>query len=294
MKSQTSLPRFAVALAASSAPARPVGKAERSRALPPKATPGGAAANLEYCDEPMGTIAVVEQEGDCTATCGPFNPPLHHPGCPRSSSSRNCFVVVERARDAEHDGERADGQRRTARGQQRGQAAMMVAADHQASINPSSAGSVGDVPVRSAARPRAVGVVVGGPSSRRRDHADRDRQPFRACRSSPRATPPRPTSARHRWAAAAAASVHWAVYSPEGKALAAAFANAYNNLGAGDARLQTQQQVEAGWARRKSLVGDWNPATMNRRRCRRRFRRWQTQRMPILQIEGKVEYACPR
>ena len=100
MKSAFTAAALALIVAATSAPAQaqfskkkndPQGSAAGANAQ-------GAGANLEYCDEPMGTIAVVEeQEGDWYRyLTSDLRLPSTIPLIRMMIQQSNCFVIVER------------------------------------------------------------------------------------------------------------------------------------------------------------------------------------------------------
>ena len=102
MKSASIAAALAVALAASSAPAQAQWSKKQNdpQGAAAGASAKGAAANLEYCDQPMGTIAVVEeQEGDWYRYLRTdLNLPSTIPVIRMIIQQSNCFVVVERGR----------------------------------------------------------------------------------------------------------------------------------------------------------------------------------------------------
>lgn len=102
MKTAFTATTLAVVLAAACAPAQ--AQFSKKQNDPQGAAAGasakGAAANLEYCDEPMGTIAVVEeQEGDWYRyLTSDLRLPSTIPVIRMLIQQSNCFVVVERGR----------------------------------------------------------------------------------------------------------------------------------------------------------------------------------------------------
>ncbi|MBN8263902.1 MAG: peptidoglycan-binding protein [Xanthomonadales bacterium] len=268
MKSASIAAALAVALAASSAPAQ--AQWSKKQNDPQGAAAGanakGAAANLEYCDEPMGTIAVVEeQEGDWYRYLRTdLNLPSTIPVIRMIIQQSNCFVVVERGRAMQNMmQERAlmdSGELREGSSFGKGQ---MVAADY--TINPSinfsqsNAGGIGGVLGAFGGRLGAVGAVVGGLKFKKAETMltmidNRSGVQIGVAQGNA-------TKTDFGLGIGGAGSGGFGAlggYSntPEGKALAAAFANAYNNL-VRAMRDYKPQQVEGGLGKGGKLkVGD--------------------------------------
>ena len=268
MKSASIAAALAVALAASSAPAH--AQWSKKQNDPQGAAAGanakGAAANLEYCDQPMGTIAVVEeQEGDWYRYLRTdLNLPSTIPVIRMIIQQSNCFVVVERGRAMQNMmQERAlmdSGELREGSSFGKGQ---MVAADY--TINPSinfsqsNAGGIGGVLGAFGGRLGAVGAVVGGLKFKKAETMltmidNRSGVQIGVAQGNA-------TKTDFGLGIGGAGSGGFGAlggYSstPEGKALAAAFANAYNNL-VRAMRDYKPQQVEGGLGKGGKLkVGD--------------------------------------
>ncbi|HEY1070245.1 CsgG/HfaB family protein [Thermomonas sp.] len=171
MKTAFTATTLAVVLAAACAPAQ--AQFSKKQNDPQGAAAGasakGAAANLEYCDEPMGTIAVVEeQEGDWYRyLTSDLRLPSTIPVIRMLIQQSNCFVVVERGRAMQNMmQERAlqdSGELRGGSGFGKGQ---MVAADY--TVNPSinfsqsNAGGIGGALGHFGGVLGAVGALAGG------------------------------------------------------------------------------------------------------------------------------------
>ena len=242
MKSASIAAALAVALAASSAPAQ--AQWSKKQNDPQGAAAGanakGAAANLEYCDEPMGTIAVVEeQEGDWYRYLRTdLNLPSTIPVIRMIIQQSNCFVVVERGRAMQNMmQERAlmdSGELREGSSFGKGQ---MVAADY--TINPSinfsqsNAGGIGGVLGAFGGRLGAVGAVVGGLKFKKAETMLTmidNRSGVQIGVAQGNATKTDFGLGIGGGSAGGFGSLGGYTNTPEGKALAAAFANAYNNL----------------------------------------------------------------
>lgn len=171
MKTAFTATTLALVLAAACAPAQ--AQFSKKQNDPQGAAAGasakGAAANLEYCDEPMGTIAVVEeQEGDWYRyLTSDLRLPSTIPVIRMLIQQSNCFVVVERGRAMQNMmQERAlqdSGELRGGSGFGKGQ---MVAADY--TVNPSinfsqsNAGGIGGALGHFGGVLGAVGALAGG------------------------------------------------------------------------------------------------------------------------------------
>ena len=147
--------------------------AQRSKPTVPSGSAAGASsqgsAGLEHCDEPMGTVGVVEeQDGDWYRyLTSDLRLPSTIPVIRMLIQQSNCFVVVERGRAMKNMmQERAladSGEMREGSNFGKGQ---MVAADY--TLNPSinfsqsDAGGVGGILGAFGGRIGAVGAVVGG------------------------------------------------------------------------------------------------------------------------------------
>ena len=171
MKTAFTAAALALIVAATSAPAQAQFSKKKND---PQGSAGGAnaqgaGANLEYCDEPMGTIAVVEeQEGDWYRyLTTDMRLPSTVPVIRMLIQQSNCFVVVERGRAMQNMmQERAlqdSGEMRAGSNFGKGQ---MVAADY--TVNPSinfsqkNAGGIGGALGHFGGALGAVGALAGG------------------------------------------------------------------------------------------------------------------------------------
>ena len=200
----------------------------------------GAAMNLESCDEPMGTIAVVEeQEGDWYRYLrSDLNLPSTIPVIRMLIQQSNCFVVVERGRAMQNMmQERAlmdSGELREGSSFGKGQ---MVAADY--TMNPSinfsqsNAGGIGGVLGAFGGRLGAVGAVVGGLKFKKAETMLTmidNRSGVQIGVAQGNATKTSFSLGGIGGGGSGFGGLGGYSNTPEGKALAAAFANAYNNL----------------------------------------------------------------
>ena len=200
----------------------------------------GAAMNLESCDEPMGTIAVVEeQEGDWYRYLrSDLNLPSTIPVIRMLIQQSNCFVVVERGRAMQNMmQERAlmdSGELREGSSFGKGQ---MVAADY--TMNPSinfsqsNAGGIGGVLGAFGGRLGAVGAVVGGLKFKKAETMLTmidNRSGVQIGVAQGNATKTDFGLGIGGAGGGGFGALGGYSSTPEGKALAAAFANAYNNL----------------------------------------------------------------
>lgn len=196
----------------------------------------GAALNLEHCDEPMGTIAVVEeQDGDWYRyLTSDLRLPSTIPVIRMLIQQSNCFVVVERGRAMQNMmQERAlqdSGEMRQGSNFGKGQ---MVAADY--TMNPSinfsqsNAGGIGGVLGAFGGKLGVVGAVVGGLKFKKAETMltmidNRSGVQIGVAQGNATKTDFGLGIGGGGGALGGYSS------TPEGKALAAAFANAYNNL----------------------------------------------------------------
>jgi curli biogenesis system outer membrane secretion channel CsgG len=216
----------------------------------------GAALNLESCDEPMGTIAVVEeQEGDWYRYLrSDLNLPSTIPVIRMLIQQSNCFVVVERGRAMQNMmQERAladSGEMREGSNFGKGQ---MVAADY--SMNPSinfsqsDAGGIGGMLGAFGGRKLgAIGAVVGGLKFKKAETIltmidNRSGVQIAAAQGQARKTDFGGGIAG--WGGSGYGALGGYTNTPEGKVLAAAFADAYNNL-VRALRNYEAQEVEGG------------------------------------------------
>ena len=200
----------------------------------------GAGLNLEYCDEPMGTIAVVEeQEGDWYRyLSSDLRLPSTVPVIRMLIQQSNCFVVVERGRAMQNMmQERAlmdSGELREGSSFGKGQ---MVAADY--TMNPSinfsqsNAGGIGGVLGAFGGRLGAVGAVVGGLKFKKAETMLTmidNRSGVQIGVAQGNATKTDFGIGIGGGGSGGFGALGGYSNTPEGKALAAAFANAYNNL----------------------------------------------------------------
>ncbi|MFN3704189.1 CsgG/HfaB family protein [Thermomonas sp.] len=171
MKHAFTATTLAVILAAACAPAQ--AQFSKKQNDPQGAAAGanaqGTAANLEHCDEPMGTIAVVEeQEGDWYRyLTTDLRLPSTIPVIRMLIQQSNCFVVVERGRAMQNMmQERALQDSGELRGGSSFGKGQMVAADY--TVNPSinfsqsNAGGIGGALGHFGGVLGAVGALAGG------------------------------------------------------------------------------------------------------------------------------------
>ena len=200
----------------------------------------GAAMNLESCDEPMGTIAVVEeQEGDWYRYLSTdLRLPSTVPVIRMLIQQSNCFVVVERGRAMQNMmQERAlmdSGELREGSDFGKGK---MVAADY--TLNPSinfsqsDAGGIGGVLGVFGGRLGAVGALAGGLKFKKAETmltmVD-NRSGVQLGIAQGNATKTSFSLGGIGGGGSGFGGLGGYSNTPEGKALAAAFANAYNNL----------------------------------------------------------------
>ena len=227
----------------------------------------GAGLNLEYCDEPMGTIAVVEeQEGDWYRyLSSDLRLPSTVPVIRMLIQQSNCFVVVERGRAMQNMmQERAlmdSGELREGSGFGKGQ---MVAADY--TMNPSinfsqsNAGGVGGVLSAFGGRHGMVaGALVGGLKFKKAETMLTmidNRSGVQIGVAQGNATKTDFSLGIGGGGGGGFGALGGYSNTPEGKALAAAFANAYNNLVVAMRDYQPQQ-VQGGLGKGgKIKVGD--------------------------------------
>ena len=171
MKTAFTAAALALIVAATSAPAQAQFSKKKND---PQGSAGGAnaqgaGANLEYCDEPMGTIAVVEeQEGDWYRyLTTDMRLPSTVPVIRMLIQQSNCFVVVERGRAMQNMmQERAlqdSGEMRAGSNFGKGQ---MVAADYTVSpsinFSQKNAGGIGGALGHFGGALGAVGALAGG------------------------------------------------------------------------------------------------------------------------------------
>jgi curli biogenesis system outer membrane secretion channel CsgG len=200
----------------------------------------GAAANLEHCSEPMGTIAVVEeQEGDWYRyLTSDLRLPSTVPVIRMLIQQSNCFVVVERGRAMRNMmQERAlmdSGELREGSDFGKGQ---MVAADY--TLNPSinfsqsNAGGVGAVLGAFGGRLGAIGALAGGLKFKKAETMLTmidNRSGVQIGVAQGNATKTDFSLGAAGWGGSGFGALGGYTNTPEGKALAAAFADAYNNL----------------------------------------------------------------
>ena len=200
----------------------------------------GAAMNLESCDEPMGTIAVVEeQEGDWYRYLSTdLRLPSTVPVIRMLIQQSNCFVVVERGRAMQNMmQERAlmdSGELRQGSDFGKGK---MVAADY--TMNPSinfsqsDAGGIGGILGAFGGRLGAVGALAGGLKFKKAETMLTmidNRSGVQIGIAQGNATKTSFSLGGVGGGSGGFGGLGGYSNTPEGKALAAAFANAYNNL----------------------------------------------------------------
>lgn len=201
----------------------------------------GASSSLEYCDEPLGTVAVVEeQSGDWYRyLTSDLRLPSTIPLIRMMIQQSNCFVVVERGRAMQNMmQERAladSGEIRQGSNFGKGQ---MVAADY--SMNPSinfsqgDAGGIGGVLGAFGGRKLgAIGAVVGGLKFKRAETIltmvdNRSGVQIATAQGQGRKTDFGGGIAG--WGGSGYGALGGYTNTPEGKVIALAFADAYNNM----------------------------------------------------------------
>ena len=227
----------------------------------------GAAINLESCDEPMGTIAVVEeQEGDWYRyLTSDLRLPSTIPVIRMLIQQSNCFVVVERGRAMSNMmQERALMDSGELRGGSNFGKGQMVAADY--TMNPSinfsqnNAGGIGGVLSAFGGRTGMVaGALVGGLKFKKAETMLTmidNRSGVQIGVAQGNATKTDFGLGFGGGGSGGFGALGGYSNTPEGKALAAAFANAYNNLVVA-MRDYTPQQVRGGLGKGGTLkVGD--------------------------------------
>lgn len=242
MKIALTAASLALAMAVASAPAQ--AQWNKKQNDPQGAAAGahaqGTAANLESCDEPMGTIAVVEeQEGDWYRyLTSDLRLPSTIPVIRMLIQQSNCFVVVERGRAMQNMmQERAlmeSGEIRSGSHFGKGQ---MVAADY--TMNPSinfsqsNAGGIGAALGAFGGRLGGIGAIVGGLKFKKAETMLTmidNRSGVQIGVSQGNATKTDFGLGGFGGGSGGFGALGGYSNTPEGKALAAAFANAYNNL----------------------------------------------------------------
>ncbi len=267
MKNALTVTALALGLAVVCAPAQ----AQRSKKNDPQgaaagANSSGASINLEHCDETLGTVAVVEeQEGDWYRyLTSDLRLPSTIPVIRMLIQQSNCFVVVERGRAMRNMmQERAlmdSGELRDGSDFGKGQ---MVAADY--TLNPSitfsqsNAGGIGGVLGAFGGKLGAVGAVVGGLKFKKAETMLTmidNRSGVQIGVAQGNATKTDFGLGIGGGGSSGFGALGGYTNTPEGKALAAAFANAYNNLVRAMRNYQPQQ-VQGGLGKGGRLkVGD--------------------------------------
>ena len=244
--------------------------AQRNKTGPQGAAAGanaqGASATLERCDAPLGTVGVVEeQSGDWYRyLTSDLRLPSTIPLIRMMIQQSNCFVVVERGRAMQNMmQERAladSGEMREGSNFGKGQ---IVAADY--TMNPSinfsqsDAGGIGGVLGAFGGRLGAVGAVVGGLKFKKAETMLTmidNRSGVQIGVAQGNATKTDFGLGISGGGSGGFGALGGYTNTPEGKALAAAFANAYNNL-VRAMRDYTPQQVQGGLGKGGRLkVGD--------------------------------------
>ena len=268
MKTAFTAAALALIVAATSAPAQAQFSKKKND---PQGSAGGAnaqgaGANLEYCDEPMGTIAVVEeQEGDWYRyLTTDMRLPSTVPVIRMLIQQSNCFVVVERGRAMQNMmQERAlqdSGEMRAGSNFGKGQ---MVAADYTVSpsinFSQKNAGGIGGALGHFGGALGAVGALAGGLKFGKAETMltmidNRSGVQIGVAMGAAKKT-------SFGLAGGGAGSSGFGAlggYSntPEGKTIAAAFGDAYNNL-VRAMRDYKPQQVKGGLGKGGTLkVGD--------------------------------------
>ena len=234
--------------------------AQRNKKGPQGAAAGahaqGASTSLEYCDETLGTIGVVEEQGGdwYRYLTSDLRLPSTIPLIRMMIQQSNCFVVVERGRAMQNMmQERAladSGELREGSNFGKGQ---MVAADY--TINPSinfsqsDAGGIGAALGAFGGRKLgAIGSVVGGLKFKKAETIltmidNRSGVQIAAAQGQARKTDFGGGIAG--WGGSGYGAIGGYTNTPEGKVLAAAFADAYNNLVRALRNYQAQE-VEGG------------------------------------------------
>ncbi len=268
MKTALITSAIALAIAATSSPAQ--AQWSKKKNDPQGAAAGanstGAAANLEYCDEPLGTIAVVEeQEGDWYRyLTSDLRLPSTIPVIRMLIQQSNCFVVVERGRAMQNMmQERAlqdSGEMRSGSNFGKGQ---MVAADY--TLNPSinfsqsNAGGIGGALASFGGKLGAVAAVAGGLKFKKAETMLTmidNRSGVQIGIAQGNATKTDFGLGIGGGGGGGFGGLGGYTNTPEGKALAAAFANAYNNLVVA-MRDYKPQEVQGGLGKGGRLkVGD--------------------------------------
>jgi curli biogenesis system outer membrane secretion channel CsgG len=210
---------------------------------------------LEHCDQPLGTVGVVEeQEGDWYRyLTSDLRLPSTVPVIRMLIQQSNCFVVVERGRAMRNMmQERAlmdSGEMREGSNFGKGQ---MVAADY--TLNPSinfsqsNAGGIGGVIGSFGGKWGAVGAIAGGLKFKKAETMLTmidNRSGVQIGVAQGNATKTDFSLGFGGYGGSGFGGLGGYTNTPEGKALAAAFANAYNNLVRAMRNYQPQQ-VEGG------------------------------------------------
>lgn len=262
----TSLVAFAIAATSSPAHAQWSKKKNDPQGAAAGANSKGAAANLEYCDEPLGTIAVVEeQEGDWYRyLTSDLRLPSTIPVIRMLIQQSNCFVVVERGRAMQNMMQeralRDSGEMRSGSNFGKGQ---MVAADY--TLNPSinfsqsNAGGIGGALASFGGKLGAVAAVAGGLKFKKAETMLTmidNRSGVQIGIAQGNATKTDFGLGIGGGGGGGFGGLGGYTNTPEGKALAAAFANAYNNLVVA-MRDYKPQEVQGGLGKGGRLkVGD--------------------------------------
>ena len=268
MKTAFTAAALALAVAATSVPAHAQWSSKKTdpQGAAGGANAKGAAINLESCDEPMGTVAVVEeQEGDWYRyLTSDLRLPSTVPVIRMLIQQSNCFVVVERGRAMQNMmQERALQESGEIRGGSNFGKGQMVAADY--TINPSinfsqsNAGGIGGALGHFGGALGAVGALAGGLKFGKAETMltmidNRSGVQIGVAQGAAKKT------SFGIGIGGAGSNGFGALggYSnpPEGKTIAAAFANAYNNLVVA-MRDYKPQQVKGGLGKGGTLkVGD--------------------------------------
>ncbi len=258
----------ALALAVASSPAQ--AQFSKKKNDPQGAAAGanaqGAGANLESCDEPMGTIAVVEeQEGDWYRyLTSDLRLPSTIPVIRMLIQQSNCFVVVERGRAMQNMmQERALQDSGEMRGGSNFGKGQMVAADYTLSpsinFSQSNAGGIGGVLGAFGGKLGAVGAIVGGLKFKKAETMLTmidNRSGVQLGISQGNATKTDFGLGVFGGGGSGFGGLGGYTNTPEGKALAAAFGDAYNKL-VRAMREYKPQQVQGGLGKGGKLkVGD--------------------------------------
>ena len=257
IKTAIALSSLALALAVASTPAQ--AQFSKKKNDPQGAAAGansqGAGLNLEHCDQSMGTIAVVEeQDGDWYRyLTSDLRLPSTIPVIRMLIQQSNCFVVVERGRAMKNMmQERAlmdSGELREGSNFGKGQ---MVAADY--TMNPSinfsqsNAGGIGGVIGSFGGKWGAVGAIAGSLKFKKAETMLTmidNRSGVQIGVAQGNATKTDFGLGFLGGGGSGFGGLGGYTNTPEGKALAAAFANAYNNL-VRAMRDYRPQEVEGG------------------------------------------------